>query len=155
MASAARTAAADHAIRSRVRFRTLRSRLGDPSQLFRDVVRALPPIVRILRETFRDHVLERGRRERLQLSERLRILRHDRRDERSPGAAVERAFAGRHLIEQRAECEKVAAGVGLDPFELLRRHVLERAENRAFLGERPGNRRLERSAGLHTAEATR
>ena len=41
-----------------------------------------------------------------------------------------------HLVEHRAEREDVRARVGLLAFELLGRHVLQRAEDRALRGER-------------------
>jgi hypothetical protein len=47
--------------------------------------------------------------------------------------------AGQHLVEHRAEREDVAALVRLAAFQLLRRHVLEGAENRALLRQRLGH----------------
>jgi hypothetical protein len=44
--------------------------------------------------------------------------------------------AGRHLVEHAAERPDVAARVGLLAFELLGRHVLERADDGALGGER-------------------
>ena len=51
-------------------------------------------------------------------------------------APVNARFAGDQLIQHQAECEDVAAGVGFAPLDLLRRHILQRAEDGAFAGER-------------------
>ena len=58
---------------------------------------------------------------------------HDRRDERGLVRAREGLLAGRHLVQHGAEGEDVRARVGFLAFELLGRHVLERAEDRALL----------------------
>ena len=63
--------------------------------------------------------------------DRRRLVVHDRADEARLALAVERLLAGRHLVEHRAEREEVAARVRLAALELLGRHVLERAEDRA------------------------
>ena len=58
---------------------------------------------------------------------------HDRRDQRGLARARERLPARRHLVEHGAEREDVRPRVGLLALELLRRHVLEGPEDRAFL----------------------
>lgn len=60
----------------------------------------------------------------------------DRGDEAGLGLAVEGPTAGGHLVEQCSEGEDVGARIGLDSFQMLRGHVLERAQNRPFLRER-------------------
>ena len=49
--------------------------------------------------------------------------------------ALERLPAREHLVEHRAEREDVRPRIGFLPFELLGRHVLERAEDGALRGE--------------------
>ena len=59
-----------------------------------------------------------------------------------------------HLVEHGAQREDVGARVGRLPLELLGRHVLERADDRALLGERPRlgvERRLDRDDGRSVA----
>ncbi len=51
---------------------------------------------------------------------------------------MERAVAREHLVEDRAEGEEVAAGVGRPSAHLLRRHVADRSEDDSRLG--PGRR---------------
>ena len=52
-------------------------------------------------------------------------------------------LARRHLVEHRAEGEDVGPGVRLLSLELLRRHVLERPEDRPFLRQRSARLRRE------------
>ena len=55
-----------------------------------------------------------------------------------PGVLPSNALlARRHLVEHAAQREDVRARVGLLPLELLRRHVLKRAEDRPLLRQRP------------------
>ena len=53
---------------------------------------------------------------------------------------VERVPRSEHLEQDGAESEHVRAGVCRLAFDLLRRHVLQRAENEAGLSERRGGR---------------
>jgi len=69
-----------------------------------------------------------------------RLARHDRRDEARLALPVERLAPREHLVEHGAEREDVGARVGLHAFELLGRHVLERAKDRP-LHRQPGRRR--------------
>ena len=57
------------------------------------------------------------------------------RDQARLALALERLLARQHLVEHRAEREDVRARVGLAAFELLRRHVLKRPEDRALRRE--------------------
>jgi hypothetical protein len=52
------------------------------------------------------------------------------------GFSFEGALAGGHLVQRCSEGEDIGARVRLDALELLRRHVLKGAEDRAFLSER-------------------
>jgi hypothetical protein len=74
--------------------------------------------------------------------------------------AFKRRPAGQHLEQHGAERENVSARIGLESFDLLWRHVLERAKNRALrshagrrrrchaAGERYGRRRDLRQPGI-------
>ena len=64
--------------------------------------------------------------------------------------AVEGAAAGHHLVEHGAEREDVGARVGRPAFELLGRHVLERAERSC-----PGARQRSAAVGRSSADARR
>ena len=56
------------------------------------------------------------------------------------------AFARQHLEQHAAEREDVGARIGLDAFDLLRRHVLKRAEDRALRRDVGRRRRHHRAA---------
>ncbi len=114
----------------------LRTLLRRSSELAPDVVRGLPALVGILGEARPDDPVERGRRHRLGGGDRRRLARHDRRDERRSARAGERLLPGRHLVEHVSEREDVGPRVGGLSLELLGRHVLEGAEDRAPLRER-------------------
>ena len=66
---------------------------------------------------------------------RHRILREDRRDHARIAVMRERALARGHLVKDHAEREDVGAGISVAAFELLRRHVAQRAQNRVRTGE--------------------
>ena len=66
-----------------------------------------------------------------------RLVSQDGADERGLTAPFEGPLAGQHLVEDRAEREDVGARVSDRAFQLLGRHVLERPEDRALLGQRP------------------
>ena len=72
---------------------------------------------------------------------------HDRRDQRSLARSRKRLLSRRHLVERRAQSEDVRPRIRVLAFELLRRHVLERPEDRPFLSQR-GLRRQFRQAPL-------
>ena len=99
-------------------------------------MRTLPAVFAILGETLRHDVFECGRRQRLQLRHRHWFAADDRRDQARARLAIECTAAGRHLIEDASEGEDVRTRIGIDPFELFGRHVLERSDDRSFLGER-------------------
>ena len=85
------------------------------------------------RDTSRTTRSRAGGAHRLERRDRRRLLLHDRRDQRRLARSRNAFLPGRHLVEHRAEREDVRPRVGLLALELLRRHVLERAEDRAFL----------------------
>ena len=78
--------------------------------------------------------------------DRFRNILQDRADEARLARALESATAGQHLVENGAECEHVGAGVGLQAFELLRCHVLQRSEDGALLRQTRRCRRHHRRA---------
>ena len=104
------------------------------------IVRALPPVVGVLGKADVDGELEIRRRLRLPIGHRHRILGEDRRNHGRIAVMRERALARGHLVKDHAEREDVGAGIGVAAFELLRRHVAQRAQNRVRTGEvgRPG-----------------
>ena len=57
----------------------------------RHVVRGLPALVRILAQALADHAVEPRRRQRLELRDRARLRRHDRRRSGSPGSSPSNA----------------------------------------------------------------
>src|SRR3954467_10176632 len=101
-------------------------------QLNADVVRGLPALVRIFRQTCPDQLCESGWRERLDRGNRWWIGGQYSRDDRSLCFAGEGATSARHLVEHRAEREDIAALVGFFALKLLGRHVLERADDVSF-----------------------
>jgi hypothetical protein len=66
---------------------------------------------------------------------------HDRADQPGLALTLEGPLAGRHLEQHATESEQVGAGVRLPPLELLRRHVLVGAEDRALRRQRLAHRR--------------
>ena len=113
----------------------LRSALRDPLQLAPEIRGVLPAVLRVLRQGLLHDVVERRRRHRLNLRDRRRLVAQDRGDERRLRRTTERLLAGRHLVKHAPEREDVGARVGLSPLQLLRRHVLERPEDRPLLRE--------------------
>ena len=87
------------------------------------------------------------------------MVAHDRGDQARLSGAFEGALAGRHLVQHAAQCPQVGARVGLFPLQLFRRHVLERADDRALGGQRRRHRRglghLAAAAGGRHAGRTR
>jgi hypothetical protein len=72
-------------------------------------------------------------------------------------APLERLFSGQHLVQDGSKRENICAGVGVFPFELLRGHVLERADDRALRRQPRRRRRQHREtrAGCHNAARLR
>ena len=65
-----------------------------------------------------------------------RVFLEDRRHRVGGRVALERALAGQHFVEHRAEGEQIAARVDGLPAHLLGRHVADRAHHRARVGHR-------------------
>ena len=97
-------------------------------------MRGVEPLLGILLETVANDAVEARRDVLVGDGEVRRIFLEDRRHRVRGGVAVERALAGEHLVEDRAEGEDVAARVGGLAAHLLGRHVAERAEHDAGLG---------------------
>ena len=117
--------------------------LVDPRQLVRKVGGGLPAVVRILRQTLLQQSIERAAgddgQSRLrvrEIAQRRRIAAEDRGDDTRVARALERAPAGDHLEQHGAEREDVAARVDVAIFELLGRHVVQGAEDRALSSQR-------------------
>jgi len=118
-------------------------------ELVRQLSRRRVAAARFLGEAAFDQPLQR-RRQRGGVERRRRIAK-DRGDRLGRGAVLERPAPGRHLVEHHSERELVAAVVHLAALRLLGRHVGHRADDRAFLGERPGGGRLVVAARLARA----
>ena len=110
-------------------------RLRQPPQLIDEVAGRLPPAVRILRQALRHQAVERRRR-------RLhgRQLRgngvQDRPDQAGLTRALKRLPPGDHLVDHRPEGKHVRPSVDVPSVQLLRGHVLQRAEDRPLAGQR-------------------
>jgi len=92
--------------------------LGEVLQLDEHVVRRGPPSVGLLRQADRGEALHRRRRF------RHHVVR-----------SIEGPSARDHFVDDGAEGEQVGASIGGLALELFRRHVVERPEDRALLGE--------------------
>ena len=103
----------------------------DPFQLVGKVSRRLPAVVRVFGQALSHHAPKRWA-ESLNVIERGRLRVEHGGHHGSGAAAVERSFADQHFVEDRAKCKDIGSRVNLLAFELLRRHVVQRAENRAF-----------------------
>jgi hypothetical protein len=101
--------------------------LDGPGQRGLHVERVLKSAIGIFRQTGPDHALQRRGE-----TERRRLALEDRRNHARRGLPVERAPAREHLVQHAPEAEDVAARVGVFAVQLLRRHVLQRAENLSF-----------------------
>ena len=99
----------------------------DALQAEDDVLRGLPAQLGRLRQARANQVVEPGRRRDTGGGQRGRLGLEDLRDEARLGGRLEGAVPGDHLVEHGAEREDVAPEIGLVPFELLGRHVLQRA----------------------------
>ena len=73
--------------------------------------------------------------------ERRWLALQNRRDHAGRACTLEGPFAGQHLVQHAPEAEKIAARVGFLALQLLRRHILQRAENLSL-----GCQRLRHSA---------
>jgi hypothetical protein len=122
--------------RGRDRQTGLGAGLAEPPQLVAKVGGGLPALFGVLLEALLDDVIESGRREGTQGGDGRRLLSQNRGDQRRLALAGKGLAPGRHFVKHGAERENVRAGVGLSALELLGRHVLERPQDRSFLGQR-------------------
>ena len=106
--------------------------LGDPLQIHEHVMRGLASLVAVSSQAGLHEVFERGRRK------------------RSP-PVLEVTHARRHLVEHRPERVYVRTLVRFLSFELLRRHVQKRSQDRAFRGQRVLRRRKLRRRAARSA----
>ena len=101
----------------------------NPLQLQPDVVRGLEARAGVLGETGLNQVIEGRRNPRHDRADCRRLLADDGPKQARLGLALEGPAAGQHLEEHRAEREDVRPRAGFLAFDLLRRHVLQRAEH--------------------------
>jgi hypothetical protein len=94
-------------------------------------------------------MIKRSRHNRCDLRGRRRLVLEDRGDEARPAPTLERPMTGDRLIKHAAERPDIASRVGLSALELLRRHVLHRAENGALRGDGRRQWRRRRGADIH------
>jgi hypothetical protein len=94
----------------------------------------LPPLIRVLRQTRRDNLVQPQRRHRLQRGHRHRLVLQDRRNQTRLALAAEGPLAGGHLNYHRPEGEDVGPVVRLFPLQLLRGHVSQCPEGWETVG---------------------
>jgi len=97
---------------------------------------ALPAVVGILRQAPDDGVLQRRRGEGFNAGDGCGFFFEDGGGHAELALARKSALARQHFVEERAQREDVAAAVDFFAFDLFGRHVLESADNRAFLSDR-------------------
>jgi hypothetical protein len=95
------------------------------------ISRRLEAFLSILFEAMADDPLNPRRDCPIRLRQVRGIFLEDRTHRVGSCRALERALAGHHLIEHRAEREDVRAVIGLETAHLLGRHVANRAEDDA------------------------
>ncbi len=100
-----------------------------PEEVRLELRRGLVAKAPVLLERLLQDRPERGRHRRVRVHDRPRIAIQDGIEDHGLRVALERATAGGHLIEDRAEREEVGARIGRQPARLLRRHVVDRAEH--------------------------
>ncbi len=118
----------------------LRAGFGHPFDFELEIARRLPALLPIFRETSPNRVIEDWWSQWLESDDRRRILFENRRSHTQVAFAGERGAAGQHFVEHGAERENIAAAVEVLAFNLLRGHVLERANDGAFGGDGSGLR---------------
>ena len=124
--------------------------LRDPVKFVLDVSGALPTIIGIFDQAAPNGVLKRRRSKWFKTRDGLRLFFQNRRGNAELAFAGEGALAGQHLVEHSTEREDVAAAIDFFAFDLFGRHVLEGANNGAFLCDR---RMLRRSNGGQCGQA--
>src|SRR5262245_14397750 len=112
-----------------------RARAKHPFKRDSEISGGLPTLVRIFREASFDDGVERRRQCRRQHGYRRWLTFENRGHEINLSLRFERFTTGDHLVQNSAKGKYVGPRIGFFAFELLRRHVLERAENRPFGSE--------------------
>jgi hypothetical protein len=107
-------------------------------ELVAQVERRLVATRRVLLETPLEDAPEMVGQRHVELADRRWRVAQDRGDEISLRLALEGAAAGRHLVEDDAEGEDVGTVIGDAALHLLGRHVRDRPQHRARLGQRLG-----------------
>src|SRR5262249_21127390 len=85
------------------------ARLSEPTQLQLDIVGGLETVVGVLGEASGNDVVQSGRRRWPDGADGRRLFMQNGGSDRYVRLALEGPFPRGHLIEHRAECEKVAA----------------------------------------------
>ena len=111
------------------------------AKLVEHVARRLVAVARVLLQAAAENSRQMRRQVRAQLRNRRGLVAQDRGDHVHRARAVERTFAGQHLIEHDAEREDVGPRVDLPAARLLGRHVGHRAEDLALPGQLDAARR--------------
>ena len=102
----------------------------NPFQLKPYIVRSLKAVVRMFCEAGVDKVFEGRRGKRLNRRNRFGIFFQNRAGYANLALTLERPLAASHFIERRTQGEQIRARVSLFTFNLLRRHVLNGADDR-------------------------
>ena len=110
--------------------------IAQVGQVAGQVARRPEPVFGILGEAPLDQPAQRSGRAGVHLHDRRGLLADDRRQGLGRRSSLERAFARRHLVEDRAEGELVGPEVERTPARLLGRHVADRSHHH------PGARRV-------------
>ena len=129
--------------------------LADPLQFARQVTGTLPALVGILREAAGHDVIEQRRCQGLELGDGSRFVLENRGNQARMGRSAERPRPRDHLVEHRAERKDVGPGIAFAAFNLLRCHVLKRAENRTLCREIGGRGREGRFGGARDHQRAR
>ena len=119
--------------------RRWRRRVGYARQLLqrpREIAGALPPIVGIFRERRANDPVEPWRRDAAPGRCRRRLTLENGGHRARRRLAGKRPRAGDHLVDHAPQREDVAPVIGVLALDLLRRHVVQRSEDRAGAGER-------------------
>ena len=109
--------------------------LSHSSEVGPQLVHQLIPVVGRLGEHLRDDVLEQRRHVRARAAERGRRVVQDLRGGFQPRGRAKRVRAGHGFVEHHAQREDVRPAVDLVPPHLFRRHVGQRAQDGAALGQ--------------------
>lgn len=125
------------------RRRVTADRFRHPLQFPIEVRRRLPSLLWTLGEAPADDVLQLPRHRDLGRRQHRWLVLQGGGDQAGVALRLERLPAGDHLVEHRPEREDVAARIGVEPFDLLGRHVLERAQDGSL------HRQRRRRGGQH------